>query len=82
LARGFAVATLVPIALLALLGVVHGERDPMASARAARAFAERTHGRYAGFDAGHFVLLTRREETRASIADWLRRRPAAPARDD
>jgi pimeloyl-ACP methyl ester carboxylesterase len=62
--------------------VVHGERDPMASSRAARTLATRAHGSYAGFDAGHFVLLTRREETRASIADWLHRREAAPARRD
>lgn len=59
--------------------VIHGERDPMASARAARAFATHARGNYAGFDAGHFVLLTRREDTRASITDWLRRWEAAPA---
>ena len=57
--------------------VVHGDRDPMASARAARAYATQHHGRYAGFDAGHFVLLTHRDETRAAIADWLRATEAA-----
>ena len=52
--------------------VVHGDRDPMASARAARAYASQHHARYAGFDAGHFVLLTHRDQTRAAIAAWLR----------
>jgi hypothetical protein len=51
--------------------VVHGAQDPMASAPAARAFAERTHATYAGFDGGHFVWLVRRTETRAAIVDWL-----------
>ena len=51
--------------------VVHGTEDPIASAAVARAFAARTHARYAGFDGGHFVLLVRRTETRAVIADWL-----------
>jgi predicted esterase len=60
--------------------VVHGEHDRVASASAARAFATRNHARYAGFDGGHFVLLMRREETRAAIADWLTRREAAVPR--
>jgi alpha/beta superfamily hydrolase len=60
--------------------VVHGDRDPMASARAARAYATQHHVRYAGFDAGHFVLLTHRDEVRATIADWLRATDAARAR--
>jgi len=54
--------------------VVHGERDMTASALGARAFATRNHARYAGFDGGHFILLMRREETRAAIADWLAER--------
>jgi pimeloyl-ACP methyl ester carboxylesterase len=54
--------------------VVHGERDTMASAGHARQFAARNGARYAGFDAGHFVLLMRRDETRAAIAAWLRGR--------
>jgi surfactin synthase thioesterase subunit len=51
--------------------VVHGTEDPMASAAVAGAFAARTHARYAGFDGDHFVLLVRRTETRAVIADRL-----------
>ena len=54
--------------------VVHGERDMTASALAARSFATRNHARYAGFDGGHFVLVMRREETRAAIAGWLAER--------
>jgi len=56
--------------------VIHGERDMTASALAAHAFATRNGARYAAFDGGHFVLLMRREETRAAIADWLTRREA------
>jgi hypothetical protein len=56
--------------------VIHGDRDPMASARAARAYAARTHASYAGFDGGHFVLLMRRAETGRAIAAWLRGREA------
>ena len=53
--------------------VVHGDRDPMASAALPRARMPRQHhARYAGFDAGHFVLLTHRDEARAAIASWLR----------
>jgi pimeloyl-ACP methyl ester carboxylesterase len=51
--------------------VVHGTDDALASAASARAFAERTHATYQGFPGGHFVLLTRREEVRKAIADWL-----------
>jgi pimeloyl-ACP methyl ester carboxylesterase len=51
--------------------VIHGTDDPMASAASARAFAARTHASYAGFDGGHFVMLVRRAETRAAIANWL-----------
>ncbi len=54
--------------------VVHGERDMTASALGARAFATRNHARYAGLDGGHFVLLMRREETRAAIGGWLAER--------
>jgi hypothetical protein len=53
--------------------VVQGDRDTMASAASARAFAARTHATYAGFDGGHFVLMIRRDEVRAAIAAWLRR---------
>jgi hypothetical protein len=56
--------------------VVHGDRDPMASARSARAYAARTGARYAGLDGGHFVLLTRRAEAARAISDWLRGREA------
>jgi pimeloyl-ACP methyl ester carboxylesterase len=52
--------------------VVHGEQDALASAGHARTFAARTGARYAGFAGGHFVLLLRREETRATIGRWLR----------
>jgi hypothetical protein len=52
--------------------VVQGNRDTMASAATARAFAARTHATYAGFDGGHFVLMMRREEVRAAIGSWLR----------
>jgi pimeloyl-ACP methyl ester carboxylesterase len=51
--------------------VVHGTDDASASAASARAFAERAHATYQGFSGGHFVLLTRREEVRKAIADWL-----------
>ena len=51
--------------------VVHGDRDPMASAGGARSYVTQHHARYAGFDAGHFVLLTHRKEARAAIAGWL-----------
>jgi hypothetical protein len=51
--------------------VVHGEHDNVTPAAAARAFAERNHATFAGFDGGHFVLLTRRSETRQTIVDWL-----------
>jgi predicted esterase len=57
--------------------VIQGEHDPIASAHAARAFAAANHATYAGFDGGHFVLLMRRRETGAAIADWLRRREAS-----
>ena len=53
--------------------VLQGDHDPMARASTARAFAARTHASYVSFDAGHFVLLVRREETRAAIAAWLGR---------
>ncbi len=53
--------------------VMHGGHDTMASARTARAFAERTHATYTEFEGGHFVLLTRRQETRAALVDWLTR---------
>jgi pimeloyl-ACP methyl ester carboxylesterase len=59
--------------------VVQGEHDPMASTPAARAFATRNHARYAGFDAGHFVLLTHRERARTAIGDWLREAEASRA---
>jgi surfactin synthase thioesterase subunit len=52
--------------------VIHGEHDTQVSASGAHAFAGRTHATYAGFDGGHFVLLTRREETRDAIARWLK----------
>ena len=52
--------------------VIHGERDRIASAAAARAFASRAQGRYLGLDGGHFVLLMRRAQTRDAIARWLR----------
>ena len=57
--------------------VVHGERDPIASAPAAQAYAARARAEYAGFDAGHFALLTRRGEIRETIARWLRRHEGA-----
>jgi pimeloyl-ACP methyl ester carboxylesterase len=53
--------------------VVHGSEDTMTPAATARAFAERTHATYAGFDGGHFVLLVRRTETREAIVNWLMR---------
>ena len=51
--------------------VVHGEHDTVAPVAAARAFAERNHATYAGFDGGHFVLVVRRAETREAIVNWL-----------
>jgi pimeloyl-ACP methyl ester carboxylesterase len=51
--------------------VVHGSEDTMTPVAAARAFAERTHATYAGFEGGHFVLLVRRTETREAIVNWL-----------
>ena len=53
--------------------VVHGSQDTVTPVEAARAFAERTHATYAGFDGGHFVLLVRRAETREAIVSWLMR---------
>lgn len=53
--------------------VVQGAHDAVAPASAARAFAERTHGTYAEFEGGHFVLLMRRAETRAALVNWLMR---------
>jgi pimeloyl-ACP methyl ester carboxylesterase len=54
--------------------VVQGNHDTMASAATARAFAARTHATYAGFEGGHFVAMTRREEVRAAIGGWLQTR--------
>jgi hypothetical protein len=54
--------------------VVHGTRDSLTPALAARAFAERTHATFAGFDGGHFVLLTKRVEAREAIVAWLMQR--------
>jgi len=59
--------------------IVQGERDTMSHAASARAFAARAHATYAGFDAGHFVLLVRRKQTREAIAAWLRRHEPPPA---
>jgi pimeloyl-ACP methyl ester carboxylesterase len=54
--------------------VIHGERDRIASAAAARAFATRAQGRYVGLDGGHLVLLMRRAQAREAMASWLRQR--------
>jgi pimeloyl-ACP methyl ester carboxylesterase len=54
--------------------VIHGERDRIASAGAARAFAARAQARYLGLEGGHFVLLMQRARTREAIAHWLRQR--------
>jgi pimeloyl-ACP methyl ester carboxylesterase len=54
--------------------VIHGERDPIASAAAARAFAARAKAAYLGLDGGHFVLLMRRAQARDAMASWLRQR--------
>jgi pimeloyl-ACP methyl ester carboxylesterase len=54
--------------------VIHGERDRVASAATARAFAARAQAGYLGLDGGHFVLLMRREQARDAIASWLRER--------
>ncbi len=54
--------------------VIHGERDRVASAAAARAFATRAKAGYLGLDGGHFVLLMRRVQARDAIASWLRQR--------
>jgi pimeloyl-ACP methyl ester carboxylesterase len=54
--------------------VIHGERDRIASAAVAQAFAARTKARYLGLDGGHFVLLMRRAQVRDAIAGWLRQR--------
>jgi pimeloyl-ACP methyl ester carboxylesterase len=53
--------------------VIQGAHDAVAPASVARAFADRTHGTYAEFDGGHFVLLVRRAETRAALVNWLMR---------
>jgi pimeloyl-ACP methyl ester carboxylesterase len=53
--------------------VVHGSQDTMTPAQSARVFAERNHSTYAGFEGGHFVLLTNRMETRETIVNWLMR---------
>jgi pimeloyl-ACP methyl ester carboxylesterase len=60
--------------------VIHGERDPIASVKAARAFAAGNHATYLGVDGGHFALLMHRGETGAAIADWLQRRESAAKR--
>ena len=49
-------------------------RAGLADAGRARAFAERNHATYVGFDAGHFALLVKRIEAREAIARWLRER--------
>jgi pimeloyl-ACP methyl ester carboxylesterase len=54
--------------------LVHGTHDTVTPVAAARAFAERTHATFAGFDGGHFVLLTKRVEARQAIIDWLMHR--------
>jgi len=51
--------------------VIHGTLDAVASPSAAQTFAARCHARYASFPGGHFVLLTRREQARRTLALWL-----------
>jgi pimeloyl-ACP methyl ester carboxylesterase len=54
--------------------IIHGDKDPMASASAARAFAQHPHATYAEFDGGHFVWLMRRPEIHTTMVTWLMRR--------
>jgi pimeloyl-ACP methyl ester carboxylesterase len=54
--------------------VIYGERDRVAPAAAARAFAARAQASYLGLEGGHFVLLMRRVQARDAIASWLRLR--------
>ncbi len=54
--------------------VIQGERDGVASAATARAFAARARAAYLGLDGGHFVLLMRRVQAREAIARWLLQR--------
>ena len=52
--------------------VVEGELDPRMPVAVAHAFAARTWATYAGFDGGHFVLLTHREAVGEALSRWLR----------
>jgi pimeloyl-ACP methyl ester carboxylesterase len=51
--------------------VIQGSQDSMMPPSSARDFADRVHASYAEFEAGHFVLLTKRPEARAAISRWL-----------